>query len=124
MEMKTRSLTTLVTAACLLLVIFSASAYAAPDKKDQATGRLLFGKVLDRQDNPLPNAVVYLTNTRTRAVKTYIVGEDGTYRFPALLKAVDYEVYAQYNSHKSDPKSVSQFDDRSQVYIDLKVDTR
>jgi hypothetical protein len=118
-----RSFTKLGIAACVLLVVTSVAANASPDKKEKAVGRLLFGKVLDHQDNPLPNAVVYLTNTRTRAVKTYIVGEDGTYRFPALLNAVDYEVYAQYKGHKSDPKSVSQFDDRSQVYIDLRVDS-
>jgi len=64
------------------------------------------------------------TNTRTRAVKTYIVSQDGTYRFPALSSAVDYEVYAQYNGHKSDTKSVSQFDDRSEVYIDLRIGSR
>ena len=110
--------------ACALLLAVSAVASATPDKKDKAVGRLLFGKVLDPQDNPLPDAVVYVTNTRTRAVKTYIVGPDGTYRFPALSTAVDYEVYAQYNGHKSDTKSVSQFDDRSQVYVDLKVNTR
>jgi hypothetical protein len=109
---------------CTLLVVLSAVATATPDKKDKAVGRLLFGKVLDPQDNPLPDAVVYVTNTRTRAVKTYIVGPDGTYRFPALSTAVDYEVYAQYNGRKSDTKSVSQFDDRSQVYVDLKVNTR
>jgi hypothetical protein len=57
-------------------------------------------------------------------VKTYIVGQDGAYRFPGLSSTVDYEVYAQYKSKKSDTKSVSQFDDRSQVYIDLKVDSR
>jgi hypothetical protein len=112
-----------VIAACLLAVALAAVANAALDKKEKTVGRLLSGKVLDHQDNPLPNAVVYLTNTRTRAVKTYIVGDDGTYRFPALLNAVDYEVYAQYKGRKSDPKSVSQFDDRSQVYIDLRVDT-
>jgi hypothetical protein len=111
-----------VIAACLLVIALTTVANAALDKKEKTVGRLLSGKVLDHQDNPLPNAVVYLTNTRTRAVKTYIVGEDGTYRFPALLNAVDYEVYAQYKGHKSDPKSVSQFDDRSQVYIDLRVD--
>ena len=98
-------------------------ASAAPDKKDKTVGRLLYGKVLDPQDNPLPDAVVYVTNTRTRAVKTYIVGPDGTYRFPALSTATDYEVYAQYKGQKSDTKSVSQFDDRSQVYLDLKVKT-
>jgi hypothetical protein len=82
----------------------------------------VFGKVLDQQDNPVLDAVVYVTNTRTRAVKTYIVGKDGTYRFPALSTAVDYEVYAQINGKKSDTKSVSQFDDRSQVYLVLKLD--
>jgi hypothetical protein len=109
---------------CAMLVILAAAAHALPQKKDKSSGRLLFGKVLDPQDNPLPDAVVYLTNSRTRAVKSYIVGPDGTYRFPALSSAIDYEVYAQYKGHKSDTKSVSQFDDRSQVYIDLKIDAR
>jgi hypothetical protein len=107
--------------ACLLVI--SVAAYPAPDKKDKAQGRLLYGKVLDQQDNPVVNAVVYLTNMRTHAVKTYIVGQEGTYRFPGL-STVDYEVYAQYNGHKSDTKSVSQFDDRPQVYIDLKIDAK
>jgi hypothetical protein len=107
--------------ACALLLVISLSG-SALDKKDKAQGRLLSGKVLDRQDNPVVSAVVYLTNTRTHAVKTYIVGQDGTYRFPGL-STVDYEVYAQYNNQKSDTRSVSQFDDRPQVYIDLKIDT-
>lgn len=108
-----------------LVVLASATLCAAPDQKaEKSVGRLLFGKVLDNDDNPLPDAVVYVTNTRTRAVKTYIVSKDGTYRFPALTSAVDYEVYAQFNSKKSDTKSVSQFDDRSQVYLVLKINTR
>lgn len=108
----------------LVLVALCVSLNALPDKKEKAVGRLLYGKVLDGNDNPLSDAVVYVTNTRTRAVKTYIVGKDGGYRFPALSTAVDYEVYAQFNNHKSDTKSVSQFDDRSQVYLVLKIDTR
>ena len=112
------------TAACVLLLVLGAASATAYAQKNKQVGRLLSGKVLDQQDNPLPNAVVYLTNTRSRAVKTYIVGPDGTYRFPALATSVDYEVYAQYNGHKSDTKSVSQFDDRTQVYIDLKIDVR
>ncbi len=109
---------------CALLLVVAGIAGATPDKKDKGTGRLVLGKVLDHQDNPLPDAMVYLTNTRTRSVKTYIVGQDGTYRFPALSTAIDYEIYAQYKGHKSETKAVSQFDDRSQVYLDLKVDTR
>jgi hypothetical protein len=114
-------------AAAILVLSTLVTMYAVPagaQKKDRSSGRLLLGKVLDAQDNPLPDAIVYLTNTRTRTVKTYIVGPDGSYRFPALSSAIDFEVYAQYKAHKSDTKSVSQFDDRSQVYLDLKIDTR
>jgi hypothetical protein len=113
-----------VVVGCALLMALSALSSASPDKKDKTVGRLLYGKVLDSKDDPLPDAVVYVTNTRTRSVKTYIVGPDGTYRFPALSSAIDYEVYAQYKAHKSDTKSVSQFDDRPQIYLDLKVNTR
>jgi len=108
-----------VLAVALLLVI----GIAASAQKG-ASGRLLTGKVIDRQDNPLPNAVVYLTDSRTRAVKTYIVGQDGAYRFPAMSANVDYEVYAQFNGKKSDTKTVSQFDNRSQLNINLRVDAR
>jgi len=103
-----------------VFLVLSLAAHAAPDKKEKQQGRLLYGKVLDQNDNPVAGAIVYLTNTRTHAVKTYIVSQDGTYRFPGLT-TVDYEVYAQHNDRKSDTKSVSQFDDRSQVYIDLKI---
>ncbi len=100
----------------------SAQLFGRDSKKDKT--RLLTGKVLDGGDNPLPNAVVYLTNTHTRAVKTYIVGPDGTFRFPALQPSLDYEVYAQFSNRKSGTKSVSQFDDRTEVYISLKVSTK
>ena len=113
----------------LFISLFSTLVLAAPapqfgrSSKEDKT-RLLTGKVLDGGDNPLPNAVVYLTNTHTRSVKTYIVGPDGAYRFPALQPTTDYEVYAQYNNRKSGTKTVSQFDDRPQVYISLKIDTK
>jgi hypothetical protein len=93
-----------------------------PKKEDKT--RLLTGKVLDSGDGPLPNAVVYLTDTHTRSVKTYIVGPDGSFRFPALQPTIDYEVYAQYNNHKSGTKTVSQFDDRKQVDINLKINAK
>ncbi len=100
----------------------SAQLFGRDAKKDKT--RLLTGKVLDGGDNPLPNAVVYLTNTHTRAVKTYIVGPDGTFRFPALQPSLDYEVYAQFNNRKSGTKSLSQFDDRTEVYVSLKVSAK
>jgi len=119
-----RSVTAVVVLACAFLALLSSIAAPSPDKKEKPVGRLLLGKVLDQGDNPLPDAVVYLINSRTRAIKTYIVGADGSYRFPALSTSVDYEIYAQYKGRKSESRSVSQFDERSQVYLDLKIETR
>ena len=112
---------------CQLLALVSvllAVAAAAEPYKEKDTSRLLSGKVINQQETVLPNAVVYLTNTRTHAVKTYIVSEDGIYRFPALSPNIDYEVYAQFNGKKSDTKTMSQFDTRQQVQINLKVDAK
>jgi len=106
----------------MLACVFLASPALAKDR--ESPGRLLTGRVVNRQETPLPNAVVYVTDTRTHAVKTYIVGDDGSYRFPALAANVDYEVYAQLNGKTSDTKRVSQFDDRKIITVDLKIDTR
>jgi hypothetical protein len=112
-----------VAMATLLLVGISPA--RIPDQKDKpAAGRLLTGKVLDKHDNPVVNSVVYLSNTRTHAVTSYIVGPDGSYQFPQLSPNVDYEVYAQYQGRKSDTKTVSQFDDRKQVNIVLRIDLK
>lgn len=114
------------TARPLLIGLLGLTLLALPAlaKDREAPGRLLTGRVVNRQDAPLPNAIVYVTDTRTHAVKTYIVSDDGTYRFPALAANVDYEVYAQLNGKTSDTKRVSQFDDRKIITVDLKIDTR
>lgn len=109
----------------LILTTAAMAASAAKDKdKGALTGRMLTGKVMDKHDNPLTDAIVYLSNKRTQAVKTYIVGTDGVYRFPELTPNVDYEVYALYKGQKSETRAVSQFDDRRQVNIVLRVDTK
>jgi hypothetical protein len=73
-----------IVAICAFVLALLAVPGTFAKNKDTTPGRLLTGKVLDKQDNAVINAVVYVTDTRTRAVKTYIVGPDGTYRFPAL----------------------------------------
>jgi hypothetical protein len=113
-----------VAVAALLMGLAISSLTADAKDKSSDSGRLLTGRVVDKQDAPLASSVVYLANTRTRAVKTFIVGPDGLYRFPALSPNVDYEVYAQYKDHKSDTKTVSQFDTRPTVNINLKIDTK
>jgi hypothetical protein len=89
------------------------------DKEPQV--RTLIGQVINRQDKPLPGAIVYLKNSKTMAVKTFIAGQDGAYRFNALSPNVDYEVYAEHDGKKSDAKTLSSFDSRKTAYINLKI---
>jgi len=112
-------------AAILLLLVGVAVAHPDPKEKTKAPiGRLLTGKVLDKHDGPIADAVVYLTNSHTHEIKTYIVSEDGAYHFPELSPNVDYEVYAQFKGVRSETRTVSQFDDRSQVNIVLRIDRK
>ena len=83
--------------------------------------RLLTGQVMDRSEAGVPNAVVYLKNTKTLAVKTFITDGNGQYRFPALSRNVDYEVYAEYQGRKSETKTLSSFDSRQTAQINLRL---
>ena len=72
-------------------------------------------------DQPASEAVVYLKNTRTLAVKTFIADKAGAYRFSSLSPNVDYEVYAEQNGKRSDTKTLSSFDSRKVAYINLHI---
>ena len=99
----------------MALVVLAGLTLAVP--KDEPQSRTLTGQVTDKSDKPLSGAVVYLQNTRTLTVKTFIADNDGNYRFTALSPNVDYQVYAEYQGHKSDNKTVSSFDSRANVFI-------
>jgi Carboxypeptidase regulatory-like domain len=91
------------------------------EKKTKPTSKLLNGTVTDKADQPIPGAVVYLKNMKTLAVKSFFTDKDGGYRFPQLALNTDYEVYAEKDSKKSDTKSISQFDDRFNPTLNLRI---
>src|SRR4051794_27360073 len=101
----------LLSVAALALACFAASSatrvMAEPQRGGQADSRMLTGRVFDRQDAPVQKAIVYLKNTKTLAIKTYITEQDGSYRFPALATNVDYEIYAEFHGARSDTKTLS-----------------
>jgi len=80
------------------------------------------GTVMDKSDKPLGGAVVYLKNTKTLAVKSFISQDNGEFRFNALSPNVDYEVYAEFNGARSSTKTISSFDSKTNVTMTLKVD--
>ena len=107
-----------IVSAIILLGVLAAGA-AAP--KTRPPTRTVTGQVTDKADAPLPGAIVYLQNTRNQQVKTFITDDGGNYRFSSLSPNVDYQIRAEYQGHKSDTKTLSSFDSRSNVVMHLKV---
>ncbi len=106
------------------LMVVLAVGSAAQDKKRQAQLRTVRGSVLDKQENPLPTGVVYLKNLRTLTVKTYIADDAGHYRFSGLDPNVDYEIHAEHQDRTSAKRTVSTFDSRKEIVLNLKVDRK
>jgi Carboxypeptidase regulatory-like domain len=104
-----------------LFGIPTAQASAFVQRGSQGEARTLIGHVLDDREQPLPKAIVYLKNTKSLAIKTYISEPDGTFRFSGLSANIDYEVYAEHEGARSDVKTLSGFDSRKQVSMTLKI---
>jgi hypothetical protein len=93
-----------------------------PEKQKGPVLKTVSGRVTGKDDVPLKDAIVYIKNTRTNAIKTYIADEAGKYQFNALLPNVDYEIFADAKGAKSDTKRLSSFDSRTDVTINLHID--
>ena len=117
----------------LLLLGGIAAAQYTPGPKGGSTGpppperqkgpqlRSVNGRVTSGEDAPLKDAIVYIKNTRTLAVKTYIADDAGKYQFNALLPNTDYEIFAESKGKKSDKRTLSSFDSRRDVTINLRI---
>ena len=85
--------------------------------------RVLSGKVTDKGNTALPGAVVFLKDDHTLAVKSFISDDNGGFRFGQLSLNTDYEVWAEASGKKSAVKSISSFDSKPDIVINLKIDT-
>jgi Carboxypeptidase regulatory-like domain len=90
-------------------------------KRAEAQLRVVHGTVINKDENPMPAAVVYLKNLKTLAVKTYIADETANYRFSGLDPNVDYEIYAESKGMVSSTRTISNFDTRRDLELTLKL---
>ena len=96
----------------------------APDAKREAQLRSVSGVVIDKSDSPIAASVVFLKNTRTNTVRSYISDNSGNYRFSGLDPNADYELHAEKDGAKSQTRTISSFDSRKEMVLNLKLDKK
>ncbi len=107
-----------------VLFVFAAAA-GAQDAKHESQLRSVHGIVSDKAETPMPGGVVFLKNTRTNAVRSYIAeDETGSYKFSGLDPNADYEIHAEKDGAKSPTRTISSFESRKEVVVNLKIDTK
>jgi hypothetical protein len=111
----------LFTVAILILVSITA---VAQDAKREAQLRTVHGIVEDKSENLVSESVVFLKNTRTNVVRSSYTDATGKYRFSGLDPNADYEVHAEKEGSKSPTRTVSSFDSRKDITLNLKIEKK
>jgi hypothetical protein len=89
-----------------------------------AARRTVEGKVHDKSEAPVAGAVVYLKDSRTLAVKSFISDEQGVFHFGQLSQNTDYEVYAEFKGKRSKSRKISSFDTKNSFNFTLTIDEK
>lgn len=105
-------------------LVLCAAMGAAQEKKHEAQLRTVRGVVTDKSDNLVSGSVVFLKNTRTNSVRSNYTDNTGSYRFSGLDPNADYEVHAEKEGVKSATKTVSSFDSRKDIVLNLKIEKK
>jgi protocatechuate 3,4-dioxygenase beta subunit len=96
----------------------------AQDAKHEAQLRTVHGSVLDKSENPVSESVVFLKNTRTNVVRSSYTDNTGKYRFSGLDPNADYEIHAEKEGLQSATRTVSSFESRKDINLNLKIDKK
>ena len=88
------------------------------------TSRSIEGTVLSKAGAPIPEAIVLLTDTKTLQVRSFIAQNDGKFHFYGLSTDINYIVRAESNGMTSPRKTVSVFDSKKVVKLNLKLNKK
>lgn len=111
--------------ATLLSLVVGFAILSLPTKlvRAQTAQRSVQGRVVNQNDVPIRSAIVYLSDTRTLTVESYITQEDGNYRFEQLSPNDNYKLWARVDGKESKPRILSSFDDRAVFRVIIRIDT-
>jgi len=100
-------------------LVLSGASIHAQSERDRSQLRTVHGDVLDKSQTPIANGIVYLCNKKTNNVQTHISDAQGHYQFSGLEPNTDFEIYAEFKHHKSSRHTISSFDSRNDIQLDL-----
>jgi hypothetical protein len=113
-------------AAALLAIVAACTSppcwsQAKTNGSDLSTSRSIEGTVLSANGSPVPGAVVLIKDAKTLQIRSYVAQEDGKYHFYGLSTGSNYQLRSQAQGLTSKVKTVSVFDSRRKVLLNLKL---
>ncbi len=90
-------------------------------KEDSIATRSVNGMVNDASGQPVAKAVVQLKDTKSLQIRSFITNPDGSYHFAGLSPNVEYQLKAEYQGAFSGKKTLSVFNSKKSVTINLKL---
>jgi hypothetical protein len=92
-------------------------------KGKDPTSRTVTGHVVDDSGTPLEDALVTLTDAKTKEKRTFFTKKDGRYSFEDLSFTTDYKLQARWKTLISDSRNLSQYDRTAKIVRILQVAT-
>jgi hypothetical protein len=83
--------------------------------------RTVNGVVLSAEGGVLTGATVFLRNTKNKSIRSYTTTSDGHFRFAQVNMSDDFDLWAEKDSKKSPSKTVSSWDSRKEVAVELRI---
>src|SRR5271165_4683985 len=122
MKFRVRLLATVALAALATGVVPLPGRTGLPAAVAQNLGqRIVNGAVVDDASAPVAGATVFLRNTTTKSIRSYTSTKDGRFRFTQVNMSEDFDLWAEKEGKKSAVKTISSWDTRKEVEIELKI---